>query len=351
MITTCRVTDCGTPTKGFMCKACAAELTRALVGDRSGATGLQSLMHEVSLVATRQTRVYRANGTAPQDDELSELEEEYAWRVALLPPHMRTKDGRVTLPSTPSVVNEDARELLTDAAETVTHAARLVAHLLPAGSRPDTTAAVITWLAQSVQRIRFDEHAPQIHRTIIALQKRMIHAVDRSATRLYAGPCEAHQPDGPCRRPLYAWPEPGFDNDHDRRAWREENPISCDGYRPPAYRPDTDKDRPNYRPDPYWPNDTGCGTTHSREQRREWMITDVEERLLPWSLLQDTLPGLLPELIWPHRTTWDRWQGRAAVRLKREGVNFYRGGDVIDLCVREQARIRGNRARGARQAS
>jgi hypothetical protein len=147
--------------------------------------------------------------------------------------------------------------------------------------------------------------------------------------------------DARCKRPLYAWPPQRFDSEAERTRWLEENPIVCDGYRPPFDRSG------NYRLD-----DTGCGATHTRGDRREWMLADLEDRLLPFTLLQDTLPGLLPDLVWPSRSTWWRWrEKRLTPKTVIDGVEFYRGGDVIDLCVREQKRIIGNAGKSGRIAS
>jgi hypothetical protein len=170
----------------------------------------------------------------------------------------------------------------------------------------------------------------------------MVRIVDRTASRVFAGPCDAKDDNGArCRWTLYAPPSPRFDSDHERTLWEQDNPIVCDGYRPPYSRDHDDLTEP-------------CHTEHARTDRTAWMLADLEDRLLPLSMWQDALPELMPEIAWPSRSTWWRWAkndtNRRALepRTVIDGVEFFRGGDVIDLCMREQQRIRGNRQREAR---
>lgn len=347
----CRVSDCGAETNGYLCKACTAELERALAE-------LPALCHEVSVLATKQARVYRANGGAgDEDDALAELDEEYAWRAARIPAHLRSSIGRITLPETALMVNEFARDLLTAASNSVVTWAR---HLVESrhaewsrrvegrgfvvvlrGEMPSTVNAVNVWLVANIAAVRFDEAGPVMHREILDLRRRMIRAVGRSPSRIYAGPCEAPLDDGQCKRPLYAWPARRRDDDGEpvRPDDDDSDAVICDGYRPPFDRSDG-----------YDPTDHGCGAKHYRTDRRAWLLADLEDRLLPLSLWQDTLPGLLDGIQWPtNRSTWWRWAKLLPVKTVIDGVEFFRGGDVIDLCLRQQQRIRGNTARARRE--
>lgn len=93
----CQVCDAGTD--AYLCKACAEEVRRA-VG------GTASLMHELSVVATKQARVYRAATPHPRDRERWDDEERD------IPAWLRSRDGRVALPATALMVNLDAQELM-----------------------------------------------------------------------------------------------------------------------------------------------------------------------------------------------------------------------------------------------
>lgn len=326
----CQAPDCGALTDAWLCTSCALELKLAI-------KALPGLMHETSLLATGQTRVYRAARRAvPTDEELADVEEEYAWRLALIPTHLRSRDGRVTLPATRAVVNLAARDRLDQAWTTLTTWAR---HLLETrGSREQpgsTPAQVAAWLADRVNAIRHDEAAEQAFTELTRLREQLTRLVDRAPSRIYAGPCHVETDAARCDRPLYAWfsvwqasrDEPGED----------ERVVVCDGYRPPG--------------DKQWdPADEGCGAEHTPADRAEWIIAEMDDRLDTLAFWQQWLPLLLPALTWPNRSTWWRWvnppRGQTArlvaKSLTRDAEELFRGGDIIDLVEREQARIRGN---------
>jgi hypothetical protein len=317
----CRIVDCQAPTQGFICKPCCNEAQRAIAE-------LQSYRYELSLLATRQTNVYRANGRPGVDDELAELDEEYAWRAARIPAHLRSRDGRIALPQTATMVHLPARDLLEHADNLIVTWARVL-HEATGIPWPGfaTVADVLVWLTDNAEAIRWHEAAAEAHHDLTDLHRRMQRAVDRAPSRVYAGPCGTRLDDGTgCDRPLYSSAPPHFDSEDDRTRWWREHPIVCDGYRPPFDRSDG-----------WAPGDKGCGTEHDRGDRRAWMIAELEDRLLPLSLLQDTLPGLIGDLIQatPPKSVVAAWvrQGRLIARTVIDGVEFFRGGDLVTLMI------------------
>jgi hypothetical protein len=260
-------------------------------------------------------------------------------------------------PATPTVVNLGARDLFDEATNLLITWARHLAETrdvaIPIPARivvdqvfiidrnraagvvartvqPNPMPAIYGWLLTNLDTIRWDEAAAAIYVELTAMHKRMTRAVDRSPSRLYAGPCRAELDDGTtCKAELFSWPPPRLDNDIDRLLWERDNPIECDGYKPPLT-------------DPSLPWAPGCGHQHQRAARRAWLVDDLEDRLLPWSMLEDALPSVATDLVWPTRSTWWRWRKLVPAKTVIDGTEFYRGGDVMDLCRREQQRIKGN---------
>lgn len=359
-MTHCRV--CEATTTAFLCKPCGAEIRRVLEGVPGSLPSMQSLLHEVSNLATKQVYIYRANGTSHTSNETTDAEYDEAelWEWLALPAQLRSRAAKSSLPATPTMVNLGARDLFDETVNLLSTIARDLNESTSAewsrrvegpryegggfvvrlrGEAPDTIAALLGWLLHNIDAIRWHDGAADMHRDLTRQHSRMRRAVDRIPSRVFAGPCEEEFPDHAdvCRRPLYATPQPHFDTDEERERWETGNPIVCDGYRPPFDRSDG-----------YDPNDEGCGTEHSREARRVWQLDDIEDRLLPWSLWEELLPDIARHLTWPHRTTWTRWRKYVAIKTVIDGTEFYRGGDVIDLCYREQGRIKGNTDRAKR---
>lgn len=287
---------CGAPERdAFICRPCTDELERA-IGDCT------SLLHEVSLLATGQTNVYRTAPPRPgPDEELADLEEEYGHRNARIPAWLRSRDGRITLPSTRPVVNLDARDLLADAYDTLLTWASTV------GADEISSRNVVPWLLNNINDARFHEEAAIMHDEITYLHRRMTSAVDRSPSRLYAGPC---QHDG-CERDLYAWPN-GDD-------------IVCDGHRG---------------------DEEGCGHTHTPGDRHHWLIATLDDALLPLDMLRYALPRLLPDLPRASPATWRSWvhRNRLVPRKLGTGAELYRGGDAIELLANIEDRKPGRRS-------
>ncbi len=276
----------------FLCKPCLNQLERD-IGD------MTSLMHEVSVVATRQANVYRAARRAEPDTEAADLDEEYAWRLARIRPHLRSKDGRVTLPSTALPIDLDARELLYDINDT------LLAAACDLGADEISSRHVVAWLLTHINDVRFHEDAARLYDELTYIHRRAEHAVDRSASRVYAGPCQAALEDGTeCDRDLYL--KLGADE------------IRCDGHRG---------------------DEIGCGAVHAYSDRRKWLVASLDDALVGLDVLRACARSLL-SLDWPPHATVRSWASRGRIVAKsidRNGTELFRAGDVLALVRRWQS--------------
>ena len=281
---------CTADTDAFLCRACLNEIDRA-IGD------MTSLMHEVSLVATKQTNVYRSSGRPDsQQRETEAWNEEQAQIAAWL----RSKDGRVALPSTALMVNLDARELLWVAGNTLSGWTRHLAE--SRATETPTAAGMIGWLLTYVESIRWDEAAGEMHDEITSLHRDLERAVDRSLDRVFAGPCTGEVAEGvQCGLDLYF-------------AGPKAESIKCDGWRSPGQE--------------------GCGATYTITERREWLIGSLDDALVTVDDMLNALPSLFPELMIPRRHSVNSW-----IRDKRiisHGKNYvgeptFVGGELLAL--------------------
>lgn len=295
----CRV--CSAETSAFLCRPCLGEVERA-IGD------MPSLLHELSIVATGQANVYRANG---KGDDIEAVER---WETEQhdIPAWLRSREGRITLPQTRPMIHLGARELMWEIGNTLSTWAMHLAEsrgIRPGDEAWPTADDLAPWLLRKVDAIRWDEAADQIHDEVTYVHRQATRAVDRSPSRIYAGPCHAVGEDGRCERDLYAWP--GSDE------------VVCDGHRG---------------------DEIGCESVHTAAERLEWLIDSIEDALLPLAQWQQALPRMFPELHWPPRQTWWRWaepggryQRIYAQSRDRVGIDLYRGGDVLDVVRRAQA--------------
>lgn len=311
---TARLDDgiCGAQTNAWLCKACLADLERALAET-------QSYRHEVSLLATKQTRVYRAN--ANTDSELEQQRYEAAqaqlWEAerrakeARIAPAFRSKADRVALPSTATMVNLGARDLLTECDNTITTWARVLHESVGLDWPGFTTVGqVLVWLVTNAEAIRWHEAAAEAHDQFTQLHRRMRRAVDRAPSRVYAGVCHAPLEDNTrCVAALFAIP--GADE------------IVCDGWRPPVERTDV-------APEP------GCGAVHTSDERDAWLRVTLDESLLTYEEAVAMIARLFgkdhPE---PSRDLLKSWvkSGRLTIRgTSSDGASpTYRGEELFGL--------------------
>jgi hypothetical protein len=143
----------------------------------------------------------------------------------------------------------------------------------------------------------------------------MIAAVDRTASRIYAGPCHAlvegageFTRGGRCQRDLYA--KPGADE------------FVCDGHRA---------------------DNEGCGASHTATERRSWLVAEIREHIFTLRELWEASGTLLGVFVaWETVRKWPRAQRNAQPRLlpvgDLRGEPLYRGSDVFDLIRDETTR-------------
>ena len=293
---TCRV--CGAPTQAFMCRNCGRELERAC-GD------MQSLMHELGITATGQARVYRI-APAPKPDPDAHLWDEEQKQVRAF---LRSREGRITLPSTATMVNLAANDLLWRAWHTLATWAMHLAESTGTSGYP-TNANLLTWLTANAEAARWNEAAAEIHDEITSLRADLRHAVDRSPDRRFAGPCQAELPDGSrCALDLYRQPGGGNDDPAEK--------IPCDGWQSR-------------------PRSEGCGAVHTVGERAEWLVGELSDAILPLSVLRPASHRLL-SLQWPPHATVRSWHFRGRIESRgpdRNGEDMFPVADVIKL-VRE----------------
>lgn len=307
-MTPCRV--CAARTDAYLCRSCLTELQRAI-------EDMPSLMHEISILAVGQAKVYRANARAtPQPAEPNWDDEQ-----ARLPAMLRSREGRTTLVATKLLIRLDARELLYDAWNTLAGWARHLAE--SRGAALPVESQLVGWLLAHLDAIRYDEAAAEIHDEITYIRSTLRRAVDRTPSRIYAGPCHAALADGTrCQRALYAWPGAAE--------------ILCDGYGSPS----------SY--------EFGCRHSHTADERQAWQEAEFDGALLPLDVWRAALPRMFPELAWPTRSTWWRWVGSGRIVAKsidRDATELFRGGDVLDLVRAEQNRIIGNAGKSGRMSA
>lgn len=282
---------CDAKADGFACRHCLTTLERA-IGD------MTSLMHEVSVVATRQTHVYRAGGPSKKPEEPPAEPER------TIPAWLRSRDGRIALRPTQMPVDLDAADLLWVAGNTLSTWTRHIA-----ASRDlelPTAEEMIGWLLTNVETVRWDEAAGQIIEEITGLHRDLERAVDRSPSRIYAGPCAE------CKVDLYAPWRPGSDEFDDR----DEKEFTCDGYRSP---------------------EDGCGETYTWSARRPWLASEIRGAMVTIDALIDALPDLFPDLPVPPQASFRGWvrDGRLMDHGRdRVGDLLFIGGDVLDLVER-----------------
>jgi hypothetical protein len=287
---------CQADNTAFLCKPCLGEVRRAIAE-------MPSLRHEISMLATGQTKVYRANG---RPDPNTDIE---AWDAEekRIPSWLRSKQGRVTLPTTAGMVNLHARDLLTEADTALIGWARHLAESRGIELAVTDRTQLDGWLLTNVDTIRWDEAAGEMHTELTRLQHRMTRAVDRAPSRRDAGPCHAPLTDNTrCQRRLYAWPG------------AEE--IICDGYRPAA--------------DLEVSYDVGCGARHSETDRDDHLRESLTTALVTIPELLDALPKLFPGYPRPGRGVAQSWvtNGRIFKRgTNHVGEDLFLGSELLHL--------------------
>jgi len=155
------------------------------------------------------------------------------------------------------------------------------------------TAAVAAWLGRNLHTLRLHVDAGQAHDEITNAVREARRAIDRPLERIFAGPCSEPLDDGTeCREDLYAAPGKAH--------------ATC----------------------------RGCGARHDMQERRDWMLSCIEDQVAYSGLLA----GLVTNLGVPIGSSTIR-RYAAAGRIKVISVDakrrpLYRIGDVLDVFLK-----------------
>jgi hypothetical protein len=158
------------------------------------------------------------------------------------------------------------------------------------------TAAVAAWLGRNLSTLRQHDEAGTAYDEILDAIRSARQAVDRPLERVFAGPCNAPHEDGTtCPEDLYGHPG--------------KLTATC----------------------------RACGTRHDMAQRREWMLSVIEDQVAYSGLLAGLVSNLGVQI---GSSTIRRYA--AAGRIKVISVDakrrpLYRIGDVLDVFLRRAA--------------
>lgn len=176
-------------------------------------------------------------------------------------------------------------------------------------------------LLSRTEWLRNNPQGPVLAEALHCIRRDLCAIVDRKPERVFAGPCRADLGYDAgqhyhCEKALY-------------RRWGAET-ITCDGFEPGVATVD----------------EAGCGAVHQAAERQAWLVTSIEDELLPLKLVWESLYVLLPgsQVDWHTARQWTRGRTRSATPRLCErlvtlhGVKLYRGGDVLDLARDTEAR-------------
>jgi hypothetical protein len=158
------------------------------------------------------------------------------------------------------------------------------------------TAAVAAWLTRNLSTLRQHEEAGQAHDELTNAIREARRAVDRPLERVFAGPCGEPTEDGQeCREDLYAGPGKAT--------------ATC----------------------------KACGAHHDMAERREWMLSCIEDQVAYSGLLAGLVSNLGVQI---GSSTIRRYA--SAGRIKVISVDakrrpLYRIGDVLDVFLKRAA--------------
>jgi hypothetical protein len=158
------------------------------------------------------------------------------------------------------------------------------------------TAAVARWIARNLRTLRQHQDAGQAYDELSNAIREARRAVDRPLERVFAGPCGVEADNGfICREDLYAA--------------QGKTTAVC----------------------------KGCGARHEMAQRREWMLSIIEDQVAYSGLLAGLVSNLGVQI---GSSTIRRYA--AAGRIKAISVDakhrpLYRIGDVLDVFLKRAA--------------
>jgi hypothetical protein len=362
-MTTCQGCE-GEADEAYLCGVCAWQLSKAL-GDIPG------LLSDLRGVVVRQARVHRTIG-APREpdpdwrggehalirtpwalrldaaDELERINNELVGWARSMPRAAGYGSRRSRGPGESAKGRAEPARAATTGRVSTSRASGSRTTARPWRTRRDDlhrrsfvqAPAIAQWLLGNLDAIRLDEAAGEILTEITQLRADLMRAVDNSPSPFYAGPCHAMTDEivtsvragtvyvttvrRRCELDLYAWVNP-WDTE------RDDAKIVCRGRRSV---------------------EDGCGTVHTVADRQDWLLDSIEDALLPIEVWRLALPTMVDSLEWPHRSWWSLLADpsrprRILPKTVIDGVEFFRGGDLLDWVEREQPRIKAARTREA----
>ena len=267
---------CGRPIQdtALICSTCSHDLAKAL-GD------VTFLAEQLDIRLTRQARVGAGNGSRSAETPLPF--DPFASRIADELQNTLSTWARV-------LVEADGEPIHGPTCATVCGHGTCGA--IRRRRRPgNTLPALGRWLLARVGDLAHHEAGDEAKTDICAAVERAERAVDRTADRWYAGPCDD------CGRDLYAQPSAGV--------------VEC------------------------W----CCGAQYDVAERRAWLLAVAEDRLAPVALIARALPPL------GHEVKADRlykWHERGIITphsVDLRGRPLFRVGDVLDALGRMGERV------------
>lgn len=161
----------------------------------------------------------------------------------------------------------------------------------------DTIPAVATFLADEIEWFRHRPYAGEVWDELAYAATVLRRALDTSAGRVYRGPCLTDTDDGECREDLYARPEASY--------------ATC----------------------------RSCGAQHDSAHRREWLLDQVTDQLVPAVMIETALRAWLDDA--PTFAAIRKWIERRLLvsrGYRLDGTPTYRIGDAIEVANRMRKR-------------
>jgi hypothetical protein len=265
-----RTCRCGAATDAYVCVTCARRYVDDL-GD------VPALVHELRVTLSRQARVSLRVGSKSADIPLP-----FDWSASI------TLDTLLlTLAAWAAIVTGEA----------------------PSTRFPTTAVDALSTLLGHSDWVRISPFGPQAIDEIGYIVNEARKVIDQPAIKWYAGPCRATS---------YT-----YDVEHtgsDTVILSLVREVHCDNalYATPGASTVVC---------------TACRARHDVATRREWLLAEAEDALLPLALIWEALPGLgVPQPSWD---TVRKWPQRAGARrleargLTLSGVELFRCGDVM----------------------
>jgi hypothetical protein len=155
-----------------------------------------------------------------------------------------------------------------------------------------TVEEAAAWMAQFPTLLAMHPAAVELHDELVSLVRQINRVIDRPADRVYVGPCGGSFAGVPCDQPLFG-----------RGGWHE---VRCHA----------------------------CGTEWSVEDRREWMLSTLEDKRATSGQLVTLVTANGVPITASTIRSWVARGKLASVGSDEGGRPTYRVGDVLDVIHR-----------------